>query len=86
MGSYLKKSKTTIIAVILPFAHDLHISPKKLNFASLFLEIQDLPTIRLSGFLDQVISTFSDRNHSVKFQDLKLVTKTSPCKLFGDVL
>ena len=81
-GSYLhKKSKTKKIAVILRLAHDLSVL-EKLNFASLFLEIQDLPTIRFSCFLDQFISTFSAGNHSVKFQDLKISTEHSPCKLF----
>ena len=46
------------------------------------LENQTLPTVRFSCFLDQFISTFSNRNHSVKFQDLKLSTKKPRCKLF----
>ena len=49
---------------------------EKLNFASLFLEILDVLTVRLSYFLDQFRSTFSNRNDSVKFQDLKISTKT----------
>ena len=48
---------------------------EKLNFATLCLEIGYLPTVRLSCSLDQFISTFNYRNHSVKFEDLKLSTK-----------
>ena len=46
--------------------------------------MQELPTVRLSCFLDQFISTFNGSNHYIKFQDLKLSTKNSPCELFGD--
>ena len=70
------KSKSTFFVVILRLTHDLSVL-EKLNFASLFLEIQDLPTVRLSCFLDQFISTFSYRNLFVKFQELKLSTKNS---------
>ena len=69
--TYLKKIKNKKIAVILCLTHDLSVL-EKLNFASLFLEIQDPPTVRLSWFLDQFISTFTAENHSVKFQDLKI--------------
>ena len=48
---------------------------EKLKISSLFLEILDLPTVHLSCFLDQFIPTFSNRNHSAKFQDLKIITK-----------
>ena len=61
------------------------ISPEKLNFASLFPEILDLPTFHLSCFLDRFVSTFSNINHSVEFRDLKISTKNSPCELFWDV-
>ena len=74
LGSYLKKSKTKTFTVILRLTHDLSVL-EKLKFASLFLEIQDLPAVRLSCFLDQFISTFGAGNHSVKFQDLKISTK-----------
>ena len=40
--------------VILRLTHDVSVL-EKLNFASLFLEIQDLPTVRLSWFLHQYI-------------------------------
>ena len=50
-------------------------------------KIKIFPQSVCHGVLDQFISTFndSDRNHSVKFQDLKLITKNSPHKLFGNV-
>ena len=34
-------------------------------------------------FLDQFITTFSDKNHSVKFQDLKLSTKNIAADYFA---
>ena len=51
---------------------------EKFNFASLFLDILDALTVRLSYVLDQFRSTFSNRNDSVKFQDIKTSTKSSP--------
>ena len=60
--------------MILRLTHDLS-GLKELNFATLCLEIGDIPTVRLAYFLDQFISTFNARNCSVKFQDLKLSTK-----------
>ena len=77
-GTVPIKSKTTCFAVSLCLTHDLSV-----NFASLFLEIQDLLTVHVSWLLIN-LSTLSDRNHSVKFHDLKLSTKNSPCELFGD--
>ena len=49
-GIMPKKSTITIFAVIIRLAHNLSVL-EKLNFASLFLAIQDLPTFRLSCFL-----------------------------------
>jgi len=73
-GVLPKKLKTKNFAVILCLTHDLS-GLEKLNFATLCLDIGDLPTVRLSCFLDQFLSTFNNRNHSVKFQDLKLSAK-----------
>ena len=76
-----EKSKTKKNPVILRLTRNLSVL-EKLNFASLFPEIQDLPTVRLSCFLDQFISTLSAGNYSVKFQDLEISTENSPCELF----
>ena len=73
-GSYLKKPKTKNSAVILRLTHDLS-GLETLNFSTLCLEIRDLPTVRLSFCLDQFISTFSNINHSAKFENLKISTK-----------
>ena len=72
-----KTLKTKKIAAILCLTHDLLVL-EKLNVASLLLEIQDLPAVHWSCFLDQYIyiPIFSAVNHSVKFQDLKISTKT----------
>ena len=43
------KIKTKNLPVILRLTHDLSVL-EKLNFASLFLEIQDLPKVHLSYF------------------------------------
>ena len=59
-----KKVKNYIFLVILRLTHNLSVL-ENLNVASLFMEFQDLPTVRLLWFLDQFTSTFSDRNHSV---------------------
>ena len=64
-----------MFVVILRLTHDLS-GQEKLNFASLFLEIQDIPAVRLSCFLEQFIPTFGAENHSVKFPDLKISTET----------
>ena len=69
----LKKTKTKKNAVILCFAHDLLVI-EKFNFASLLLEIQDLPAVLWSCFLDRFISIFGAGNHCVMFQDLNLST------------
>ena len=84
LGSYLKKLETKTFVVILRLTYDLS-GLERLNFATLYLEIRDLPTVCLSCFLDQCISTFSTGNHSVKLQDLKISRENSPCKLFWDV-
>ena len=80
-GIIPKKTKTIFFAVIFRLTHDLS-GLEKLHFTTLCLEIRDLPTARLSYFLDQCISTFSAGNHSVKFQDLNISKENSPCKLF----
>ena len=68
-GNY-QSSNTTNLAVV------LNQMPGKSQFLHLIpLENQNLPTVCFPCFLDQFISTFSDRNHSVKFQKLKLSTK-----------
>ena len=46
LGIIPKKSKTTALAVLLCLNHDLSVL-ELLSFASLFLEIQDLPTVHL---------------------------------------
>ena len=71
--------KTTTFAVMFRLARDLS-GLERLNFATLCLEIRDLPTQSVCHG-----STFNDRHHSVKCQDLKISTKNSPCELFWDV-
>ena len=59
-------------------------NPRKSQFLHLILlENKTLPTVRFSCFLDQFISTFSNRNYSVKFQDLKLSTKKQVANYFA---
>ena len=55
------------------------------SFFALFLANQGLPTVRLPWFSDQFIPTFSDKNHFVKFQVLKLSTKNFYHELFWEV-
>ena len=83
LGIIPKKLKTIFFALILRLTHDLS-GLENLKFATLCLEIPDLPIVCLSCFLDQFISTLSAGNHSVKFQDINISTENSPCKLFWD--
>ena len=71
------KSKTIFFSVIIVRStHDLS-RVENLNFATSCLKIRDLPTVRLYCNVFQInLSTFNDKNHYVKFQDLKLSTKT----------
>ena len=61
-----EKSKTTNLAVILSHRNYKICDNSQSNPHSLFFV-----------FLDQFISTSSNRNHSVSFRDLKLSTKSS---------
>ena len=79
-----KNSKTKKMPVILGLAHDLSV-PEKAQCSSLFLDIQDLPTVGLSCFLDQFTSIFNAGNHSVKFQELKISREHSPCNQFRNI-
>ena len=67
-GNY-QSSDNTYFAVILSQI------PQNLNFSILFsCRIKTFPQSDFM-FLDQFMFTFSDRKHSVKFQELKLSTK-----------
>ena len=84
-GSSPQNSKIRKFSMIFGNSH-LMIDHEKIQFLHLVpLENRNLPRVRFSYFLDRFMSTFSDRNHSVELQDLKLSTENLVAFLFCKV-
>ena len=84
-GSSPPNSKTRKFSMIFGNSH-LMIDHENFQFLHLVpLENRNLPRVRFSYFLDRCMSTFSNRNHSVELQDLKLSTENLVAFLFCKV-
>ena len=77
----IPKTKKNVVILLDPQS----IRPRKAQFSHLVPENSRSSHSPFVILLDKFISTFNDRNQYVKFQNLKLSTKNSPCKLFRDL-